>query len=180
MRTLTACLLLLPLAAQAGWRSVAGESTLEFVPSYEGTELPGRFGRFEVHFDFDPAAPAAACLIVTVEAASADMDDADLNEGIAGPDFFHFAEFPTARFESRSVRAAGTGFVAAGELELKGSIQPVEVPFAWRREGGRAVMDGSLTLSRHAFGIGAGDWAQDDTIGERVGVRFHVVLDETP
>jgi len=178
---LTALLALLAVPASADWRSVAAESQLEFVPTYDGVELPGRFNDFEVRLRFDPDALENACLEVSVAVDSADMDDSELNEGIAGPQWFHFERFPRALFTSTEIRAGEEGsYFADGNLGLKGLTHAVSVPFHWSRFGERAEMEGSLSLSRSDYSIGTGDWADDDTIGDRVEVRFHVVLHAEP
>ncbi len=39
-------------------------------------------------------------------------------------------------------------------------------------------MEGRLSLSRRDFGIGSGDWWDDDTIGDPVTVTFCVTLEQ--
>ncbi|MDX1379658.1 MAG: YceI family protein [Xanthomonadales bacterium] len=159
------------------WRSLADQSTLEFIPSYEDTPLPSRFGRFEVRLDFDPDRPAEGRLAVTVWVASADMQDAQLNAEIQAPGWFGVSLHPEARFESTDITRRGDEFVAAGTLSLKGVRREVRVPFRWQADQDGARMQGALELDRSDFGIGDGEWAADQPIAHAVGVRFDIQLE---
>ena len=171
-----------PLATHAGWTSSDSESALEFIARYQDTELPGRFRKFDVRLQFDPAAPQKARLEVTVRVDSADMGDVDLNQGIAGADFFDFEHHPVARFVATAIHqgADDDSFIAVGDLQLKGRTRKIEVPFEWRQLPDHAEMQGTVDLERGDFGIGSGAWAKDDTIAQRVEVRFRVTLHATP
>jgi polyisoprenoid-binding protein YceI len=168
--------ILLAPPAWAEWRSLPEESRLFFTPSFQGVELPGRFERFKVTLAVEPGTAGDNVLRVTVQVDSADLDDPDLNEGVRDADWFDIAGYPQATFTSDHIGPAGDGFAADGILTLKGHALRVRVPFHWRAESDRAVMTGELGLSRRAFGIGEGEWAEDDTIGDLVDVRFSVTL----
>jgi polyisoprenoid-binding protein YceI len=159
------------------WHMLADASRLEFFVNYSGQEAPGLFRRFTTELRFDPAEPTNSRLVVTVETLSADLDSADINEAIAGPEWFDFAQFAEARFVSDSIaRIDDERFVATGSLRLKGIDQVVDVPFTWREADGLATMRGELYLRRGTFAIGTGEWAGSDVIGDKVRVRFKVTL----
>ena len=72
---------------------------------------------------------------------------------------------------------ASQDFIAAGNVNLKGVSEPVDVPFLWRQDAenpGRAIMSGQLTLQRSDFSIGIGDWSSGEQIGIDVSVSFIV------
>lgn len=169
-----------PLVTHAEWVSSDSASSLEFVARYQDTELPGHFGKFDVRLQFNPAAPEEARLEVTVRVDSADLGDVDLNQGIAGADFFDFEQHPVAQFVATAIHAGASdgAFTAVGDLQLKGVTRTIEVPFQWRRLPDHAEMEGALDLARGDFGIGSGAWAEDDTIAQKVEVRFRVTLHE--
>lgn len=173
---LVAALLTTPASA-ADWRMVPDRSHLEFVARYSGNELPGEFRVFDVALRFDAAAPADGRLSVTVDVASADMGDDDLNEAVVGPVWFDAGNFASARFDSEDIVAREPdGFAARGELVLKGARLPVTVPFTWRLDGETAAMRGMVILRRLDFGIGTGSWESTDEVANEVCVRFDVVL----
>lgn len=165
----------------SGWQSVAGESKLQFVASFEGAPAPGAFRQFSVCLDFDAEQPGTGRLEVWIDIASADMDSADINQAIAGPEWFDAMQFPRAHYLSEEIEPGdSSAFVAHGRLSLKGVEREVSVPFGWQVDGADRKMAGELTLRRSDFEIGVGEWAGDDSIGVDVTVRFEVTLRTAP
>jgi polyisoprenoid-binding protein YceI len=156
------------------WHSQAEGSELNFSAWYEGEEIPGRFSRFAVQLTTDDSTGEPAALTVEVEVGSADMSDAEINQELAEPDWFDSASFPAARYLSDDIAASAGGYVAAGRLLLKGVERPLQVPLAWRREGERATLSGSVDLSRLAWQVGGGEWASDASLKDRVRVSFEI------
>ena len=179
MRNLLLCLFLAasPVSVQAAdWKMDPAASKLEFVATFEKNPAPGVFKEFDTRLSFDPAKPAGGSLHVTIKVASADMNIPDVNKEIRNKDWFDYAGFPQAEFQSTELRADGKGYVARGTLTLKGMKQAVEVPFTFTPSGDGATMEGEFTLKRGDFGIGLGEWKATDTIGADVKVKFRVKL----
>ncbi|MDH5172171.1 MAG: YceI family protein [Gammaproteobacteria bacterium] len=163
-------------AAPAEWRSIEG-GNFSFATSYEGEPLGGSFSRFELAFRFDPDAPAAAQLVVSVDLTAADMGDPDMNAVLFDEAWFDIGRFATAVFESTAVQSRGEAeFVASGVLKLKGVERSVAVPFRWSRNGDRARMTGEFSLRRTDFGVGSGEWSTGDSIGLEVRLAFDIPL----
>ncbi len=161
------------------WHMSTDRSRLDFVITYAGQETVGVFRRFTTNLQFDPVDLSDSRLVVTVAVLSADMNSADINEAIAGPEWFDFMHFADAQFISDSIAVTddmNTRFVATGRLRLKGVERVIEVPFAWSQEDGSAQLRGELTLQRGDFDIGSGEWAASDIIGEAVRVQFDITL----
>lgn len=177
-----AAILLVSMLAVAGapadeWQ-MQGEGELLFEATWEGETVPGRFHEFEVCLDTGDGGIAGASLTVTVPLESADMDDPDINEAIAGAEWFAVSEYPVATYTSESIEAGPEGgYVAEGYLDLKGVRLPVSVPFQWRESDGRAAMRGELVIDRTRFDVGTGEWATGEPIGTGVRVRFDVTLE---
>ncbi|MCZ6829066.1 MAG: YceI family protein [Gammaproteobacteria bacterium] len=163
-------------AVLAQWHSLVDESELTFIVSFEGLEIAGRFAGFQVYTNFDPNDPSTAQLEVQVDLRSADMNDAEVNQEIAGPVWFDVPGQPQASFRSQHIFTLADGFVAHGTLELKGVRRPVQVPFSWVGDDSRSVMTGELAIDRRHFEIGIGEWADDEVIGYPVTVKFRVTL----
>jgi len=164
-------------ARAADWTMDAAASRLEFTATFERTAAPGVFRQFDTRLRFDADRPAAGSLEVTIDVKSADMNSADVNKAIAGPQWFDFARFPQAQFQSQDIRRVDAArYLARGTLSLKGVQQPVEVPFTWNQGADGARMQGELLVKRAAFGIGTGEWAATNVIGPDVKIRFDVRL----
>jgi polyisoprenoid-binding protein YceI len=175
-------ILLVSMLAAAGvpadeWR-MQGDAALLFEATWEGETVPGRFRIFDVQVDAGDGGIAGAELQVTVKLDSADMNDPDINEAIAGAEWFAVSEYPVATYRSESIGAGTDGsYVAEGYLDLKGARLPVTVPFHWTESGDRAEMSGEVVIDRTRFDVGSGEWAGSEPIGTAVGVRFSVTLD---
>lgn len=167
---------LLPLAATAAeFRFDASTSELGFTGSYDGEPVPGVFRRFSGSATLDPAAPLATRFRTEIEVASLDTDYADRDEVLRAAEFFDAAMHPKAIWTSEGdCRIAGSTLECPGSLTLKGRTQAVPVTITIGSDG-RSV-EGRSTLKRTAFGVGEGDWADPETVGDEIEVRFRLVL----
>lgn len=167
-------------AAEPRWQGSADGSRLDFSAWYEGEEIPGRFSRFDVTLTTDDATGEPIGLTVRIDVTSADMNDDEINRELAEPEWFDSAAFPGARFVADDISASDGGYVATGRLRIKDVEQPLEVPFAWQPAGGRAMLNGSVDLSRLAWRVGVGEWSSEASLADRVRVRFEVELQAVP
>lgn len=164
-----------PAALATDWRA-GDESRLGFSASYMGDAFEGRFADFTPQIRFDPADLASARFDVRINLSSADTDSTDRDELLVGPEFFNAGAVPEARYVAGSFKAlGGNAFVAEGELSLNGVSRPVPLRFTWT-PGTPAVLEGEATLSRLAFKVGEGDWADTELLPDEVRVRTRLVL----
>ena len=180
MRITTLCVLLtsLTLPAYAAQWCSAGAGEFSFAATIEGVATPGRFRKYVVDLEFDPANPTDGHLRVTVDLRAADMGDPDMNAVLFDPAWFDVDEFTEAIFASDDLRQESPGeFVATRLLDLKGVRKPVSVPFAWMPDGDGARMEGQFLLRRTDFDIGNGEWASADTIGVDVTLTFAIQIE---
>lgn len=174
-RHLLLATLLLPLLAAADSPFDAGQSRIEATFTQIGVPVTGRFTRFAGSLAFDPAQPAAAHAKVEVETASFDLGDEDYNAEVRKPEWFDSARHPKAVFETTAIKpAGGSAYEATGTLSLKGRRVELRIPVTLVRSGDMNRFDGTVPISRAAFGIGDAQWK--DTVEDIVNVRFHVVV----
>src|SRR3954453_2632919 len=67
----------------------------------------GRFTKWSGQIRFDPQAPAASSVEVTIDPASIDTADAQRDGHLRSADFFDVEKFPTASFRSTTVASPG-------------------------------------------------------------------------
>jgi len=166
-------------AAETQWLSQSGPGELTFSAWYEGEELPGRFADFAARAARDETGTPTA-LTVEVNLSSADMNDREVNEELAEPEWFDTASFPVAEFTSREVRKTESGYVAVGKLRLKGVERALEIPLVWQPEADGVALSGAVTISRRDWRIGTGDWDSDARLAERVELHYDVRLAPDP
>jgi polyisoprenoid-binding protein YceI len=158
LRALALALLLCPAALAGPREADASSGKLEFSATQADAKFSGAFKRFHVKLDFDPATPAQGRLDVTVEAASIDT------------------KYPQAEYHATRFERAGPGWRADGELTIRGVKKPVPVSFTLVPAGGATVMKGTASLKRLEFGLGRGEWASTEWVGDAVDVRFELKL----
>jgi polyisoprenoid-binding protein YceI len=178
LRALTVALsLAFAVTAQAGPRQAdASAGTLEFTATQADAKFTGAFRRFKVVLDFDPAQPAQGKLDVSVETASLDTQDGERDEILRGPEFFSTPQHAQARYHATRFERVGSGWRANGELTIRGVTKPVPVTFTLVPTGAATVMKGSASLKRLEFGLGQGEWASTEWVGDAVDVSFELKL----
>lgn len=101
------------------WTLDPTHSTVGFTVLYMGVApFQGAFRRFDATLDGEGLRGVA-------EASSIDVDNEQLAEHLASPDFFDAAAFPELSFEAAPGRLAGDTIVFDGTLEVKGSRAPI-------------------------------------------------------
>jgi len=165
-------------AGAAEWRLVEAVSRLGFIATVEKNAAAGEFKMFSASLSFAPDTPATARLQVTVDTASADLHDPDMNAAVVAPAWLDAQAHPTAEFAASAVERVGDeAFVARGTLRMKGVAHAIEVPFTWQVIEHRASMVGEFALSRTAYGVGTGEWGGTDVVGDLVTVQFELAFD---
>jgi polyisoprenoid-binding protein YceI len=151
-------------------------SSLAFATKYQGEVFVGRLPGFATTLRFDPRRLDDAKLDVTIPLAQATVEHPDGTDALRGSDFFDAARHPQARYTATRFRAlGGDRYAADGTLSLRGVSKPVTLEFTWT-PGATPVLAGRATVPRLAFGVGGGDWADNDLIPDDVAISTRVNL----
>ena len=149
-------------------------ATVNFTGTQEGTPFTGTFADVAVDIDLDPDAPEDGRIRAVIAPASASTADAERDRALPTRDWFSTKAFPTATWESDSITRTSDGYLARGELTLKGVTRPADLPFALDVIGNTARASGTLTLQRQDYGVGAGAYSTDQWIAFPVRVDVEV------
>jgi polyisoprenoid-binding protein YceI len=153
----------------------ADQSRIGFSYTQMGVPMDGQFRTFSGQLSFDPAQPMAAKAAIAVDLASIDTGSPEADTEVAGKPWFNTAAFPTARFESVSVKALGDNrYEVAGTLTIKGKTQAIVVPATFTAQGATGVFDGTFTIRRGDFAIGEGTWSAFDIVANDIQIRFRL------
>lgn len=149
-------------------------STLVASFRQEAVTVDAPFRKFDGSIQYDPAHPADTRATLHVDMASLDIGDDDSNAEVRGTAWFDSAHFPSASFQSTSIKARDAQhFDASGDLAIKGRTRQVTVSVSVAPAAHGFSYDGSFEISRHDFGIGDPQW--DSVLDDRVRVRFHLL-----
>ena len=167
VKKLISAIIAMAFVAGAG-HAVADTTPYQIDPSHSGvqfavkhmvvTNVKGDFGEFAGTIHFNQKDVTKSAVEVTIQAASIDTGNEKRDNHLRSPDFLAVEQFPTITFKSTSVKKADNGFVAVGDLTIRGVTKTVEIPFEvagpLKNPWGQEVIGatGALTINRMDFG----------------------------
>lgn len=137
----------------------------------------GMFGSVTGSMTIDPKAPARSKVSIVIPMSGITTTVAKLDEHLKGPDFFDAAKFPTARFETTTIRPMGKRAKITGQLTIKGVTRPVVLDAvfvgAGTMMGKRTIgFDATTTIKRSDFGVSYGIPLVPDLVPLQISVAF--------
>ena len=147
-----------PAATTGNWQVTDG--TLSFAVRQMGGQVKGSFASWSALINFDEST-GTGNVTVTIDMTSLTLGS--VTDQAKSADFLDTATHPTATFTAR-VRREGAAYMAEGSLALRGTTNPLTLPFTLIIEGNTARMEGTTTIDRLAFGIGT-KYPDEATIG---------------
>jgi len=168
-------LMIVPVVVAAASGDIdPSKSTLVATFKQEGVAVDTPFKKFTGHIVYDSKNVAASSALIEVETASFDMGSEEYNAEVRKKSWFDSATYPKAVFKSTSIKSdAPNKFTATGALTIKGKAVNLSVPVGVQTVAGGTVFDGSIVISRTAFGVGDPMW--NDVVEDKVNIRFHLV-----
>lgn len=135
------------------------------------------FNKVDAKFAYDPKAPTASKIEVTIQSSSLDTGIQDHSVHFAN-DFMGAKEHPTITFVSTAIQpGAGSTGKVVGDLTLNGVTKPVTLDVTYRgfaERMGQAKMgfSGKTVVKRSDFGLKAGIPAIGDDIEVTIEAEF--------
>lgn len=122
------------------------------------SKVRGRFDRFTgtIVTSADPMASTASA---TIELDSINTNNPQRDDHVRSADFFDVGNHPNMTFESTGVRCEGDGYVATGNLTIRGVTRPVELRaefngFSPDPYGGTRIgLSATGEINRNDFGV---------------------------
>ena len=154
--------------ASAGeWKPAADGSSVTLHTIKQGASFSGVFDEFTATIDFDESAPEAGRIVGNVRTDSYRTADPQNDTYVRG--YLDVEQFPEARFESARIETTPEGYLASGELTIKGITKPATLLFIFTTtsESGPAAarFQGLMTINRFDFDVAADvdtSWAGRD------------------
>jgi polyisoprenoid-binding protein YceI len=120
------------------------------------TSYTMRFNRFDASYDWDPKAPEAAKLTVTIDMTSLDVGDPKISKDFS-EDFLDAKKNPKATFVSTAIVRDGDRGKLTGDLTFHGVTKPVTLDVIFRGYesgllGARAGFSATGAFKRSDFG----------------------------
>lgn len=145
------------------------------------TNVKGEFNSFSGTVMFDENDISNSSVNVTIDAASIDTDNEKRDGHLKSADFLAVEEYPNITFASRNIKKTDDGYVAVGDLTIRGVTKEVNIPFTvagpiMDSNGNKRIgANGELTINRQDFGV---SWSRTlDSGGLVVGNDVNINLD---
>jgi cytochrome b561 len=167
---MSAAMILAALPASAAqWEIVPEESHLRFSGTHMGRGFSGEFGQWSGSIDYDPEAPEAMKVKVTVQTGSATTGDATYDATLPKEDWFNAEAMPEAVFESSRVEVDDRGIhTVDGDLSIRGTDMQVMLQGPLTVEGDTATFEAKSLVNRMDYDIGK----ESDASGEWVSLQI--------
>ena len=155
------------------------------------SKVQGRFDKTTGTLKVDPKNLAGSSVSVAIPTDSIDTAVAPRDAHLKTPDFFDAAKYPELTFRSTTIRRAGKGYVAEGDLTIKATTKRVSIPFTaygpvadpWGNTRIGIVSD-PIKIDRQAYGIAYNEKLPSGTpaVGNEVTIRLSMeaTLDKAP
>ncbi len=132
-------------------------SLLFSVPIANGiTRVTGKFNDYSIDLDFVDKDFTKSTLSATIEVAGIDTGIPGRDEHLRSADFFEAETYPRITFVSKRIERSADGYVAIGDLTMKGISKETEIPFVVTGADGENTIGiaARFSLNRTDFGVG--------------------------
>ncbi len=172
-------LLALPVHAEPPrWAMDVAQSKLTFSAQQGSDIFNGGFKDFTAEIIFDPDDLEHSRIAATIAMASAFAGSNDRDQALPGATWFDVKSFPQAQFVTKTIRKTGAqDYMAQATLTIRGISKDVQLPFSLTpgADPGQMRAVGAVVISRHDFGVGQGEFANDSWIKYEVKVGIDIL-----
>src|SRR6201992_4071566 len=147
-------MILLPLALlmvsdTGNWNADAENAKVEFSIKGPFGTVHGDFKGLKATIQFDVKNPEAGSITASIDAKTVSSGNGLRNHHLRTEEqFFNTDKYPTISFKSKKMDKKADGFVALGDLTIKGVTQPVTIPFTFSPNGSSGIFKGTFTIKR--------------------------------
>jgi len=123
------------------------------------TTVYGKFNEYEIDLTLDLANAANSSVTARIHVPSIDTNEPKRDNHLRSGDFFDAENHPEVLFVSKKVEKTDTGYIAHGDLTIRGVTKQIALPFivkgpitdSWGNN--RVGIEAKLTINRQEFGV---------------------------
>ena len=162
--------------ADQQWSALQKDKSIQFTACYDEIAFNGIFNQFTSTISIDPLNLENSYINSTIDVTSINTNSRDRDQALAEPDWFYFSNFPQANFRSTNISSIETNrYRVSGILQIREQKKEISFPLEWLVvDDHHAHANAKFELDRRDFNIGAGEWAEDETIGFNVSVDISI------
>jgi polyisoprenoid-binding protein YceI len=145
------------------------------------TTVTGNFTDYDYSFVYDEKNPENSSITATIKTASINTNNEKRDEHLRSADFFDAEQYPEITFVSKKVMKTDDGYVAVGDLTMRGVTKEIELPFKitgiikdpWGNT--KMGVESRLTIDRQEYNV---SWNNTlDSGGVVVSDNVDIILD---
>ena len=148
-----------PVPLSGGKASISPENTrIQFVGTHAGPKpdpRTGVFTKFTGIAEVDPEKKSLKKVTVDIKTDSLSTPIEKLTNHLKSPDFFDTREYPTAKFESTSIRPSGADgkHIVTGNLTMLKATKEIKIPAKITVDAKGLTLNADFTIDRSQFGM---------------------------
>lgn len=131
----------------------------------------GKFTGLKADIKFSPDDLKGSSIKASIDAKTVSTGISLRNSDLRNKELWlNTDKYPRISFESNKIEKKDKGYVAVGNLTLKGKTKPVEIPFTFTNKGNEGIFKGKFTINRTDFNIGK----QGGSVGKTITIELNV------
>ena len=153
------------------WNADASKAKVQFTVKGPFGTVHGNFSSLKATIQFNEKDLAASSITASIGAETVStgigLRNSDLRKK---EEWLNAPKFPVVSYKSQKIEKKGDGYLAVGELTLKGITKAVEIPFTFSSSGSTGVFKGHFLIHRQDFKIGK----PGGSVGEDISIDLEV------
>jgi polyisoprenoid-binding protein YceI len=125
-----------------------------FKIAFKSKDPSGSFTDLKGIVKFDEADLAGSKFDLTINIASISTGNGLMNKKAQTEEWFQASKYPTIKFISTAITKAGSDYVIAGNLTMKGVTKEKKIPAKLTKNGGELLFSGAFPVNRMDYKIG--------------------------
>ncbi len=143
-------------------KKIQPENEILFKIKNSGISVEGKFKGLAGVIIFDTKNIATSLIDVSIDAKTINTDNNTRDGHLKKKEYFDVESFPKILFQSKKIELTKSGYLATGNLTMKGKTKEIKIPFIYSEKGNEGVFNGSFNLNRLDYGVGSSSWILSD------------------
>jgi polyisoprenoid-binding protein YceI len=160
--------------AAVRWHLQTEKSSVSFNIKNFGRKVNGTFAGMNADISFDEKDPAKSKIDASIKVGTINTGNKKRDQDLMSEKYFNEAKYPTINFKSRSVSKTANGYIAKGDLSMKGISKEIAIPFTFENMGDHGEFKGTLSLNRRDFQVGG----KTKVLGDQVDIQIKAVVNK--
>jgi polyisoprenoid-binding protein YceI len=156
------------------WNIDHESSDIRFTAEQAGVDFDGEWMLWSAEMRFDGDRLDDSSFDVNVVVSGVETNDDDRDQTLLDMEWFDATAHPEVFYRAVEFAETEDGYVAYGNIIVKGLAFPASLNFNVSVADGRYELDGTIDLDRLVLQIGTGEWADPTCVGQFVAVSVHV------